>query len=53
MMGVLTDEQIEYWRTVLLVRFGPYALLMTKEQIQAYRDKIQEVIDSAERREGE
>jgi hypothetical protein len=47
----LTDEQIENWRKVLLGMFGPYALLMSKEQIQAYRDKMQKDIDSTDRSE--
>ena len=39
---LLTDEQVENWRRVLLGMFGTYALLMTREQIQEYRDKMQE-----------
>ena len=37
----LTPEQIENWRKVLCGMFGPYALIMTAEQIQLYRDKLQ------------
>jgi hypothetical protein len=37
----LTDEQIENWRKVLCGILGPYALIMTREQIQAFRDKMQ------------
>lgn len=37
----LTDEQIENWRRVLVNMFGPYALLMPKEEIQRHRDKMQ------------
>ena len=38
----LTPEQIENWRNVLLMTLGPYAMLMTAEQIQKYRDMMQE-----------
>ena len=38
----LTDEQIENWRKALAMSLGSYAFLMTKEQIQAYRNKMQE-----------
>lgn len=37
---LLTDEQVENWRKVLLSLLGPYARLMTREQIQAYRDRM-------------
>jgi len=36
----LTDEQIKNWRRVLVGMFGPYALIMPKEQIQQYFDKL-------------
>ena len=38
----LTEEQIKNWRRVLIGIFGPYALIMPKEQIQAHRDQMQE-----------
>jgi hypothetical protein len=37
----LTDEQVENWRRVLAGMFGPYAFLMPREQIQAFRDRMQ------------
>ena len=39
---MLTDEQVENWRKVLLGMIGVRALRMTKEEIQAYRDWMQE-----------
>lgn len=42
----LTDEQIENWRRLLCSQIGPYALIMPKEEIQCYRDKMQERTDS-------
>jgi hypothetical protein len=44
----LTEQQIENWRNVLSDKFGPYALIMSREQIQTHRDKIQEVIGDVE-----
>ena len=32
----LTDEQIENWRKILVMRIGPFALLMPKETIVEY-----------------
>lgn len=37
----LTDEQVENWRRALYLQFGAYAMIMPKEQIQAYHDKMQ------------
>lgn len=37
----LTPEQLANWRRVLLSMLGPYALLMSDAEIQAYRDKMQ------------
>lgn len=37
----LSEEQIKNWRRVLIGMFGPYALLMPKEQIQLFRDRLQ------------
>jgi hypothetical protein len=39
--GRLSDEQIENWRKVLCGIVGPYALVMPKEDIQKFRDKMQ------------
>lgn len=37
----LTPEQIANWRKVLSITLGPYALIMSPEQIQAHRDRMQ------------
>ncbi len=42
----LTPKQIENWRGILSVRFGPYALIMPAHEIQAYKDKTQEEINT-------
>ena len=42
----LTDEQVENWRRILLGAIGPYALLMTREQIQAHHDRVQAIWDT-------
>lgn len=41
----LTPEQIENWRKVLTGMFGSYALLMSAEQIQNYKDRMQASVD--------
>ena len=51
MDGILTDEQVENWRNILLVMIGPYALLMPREKIQAYRDMMQSRADQLEKDE--
>lgn len=38
----LTPEQIANWRQALVPLLGGYALIMPAEQIQRYRDKMQE-----------
>jgi len=48
MTNEMTDEQIENFRTVLVGRLGPYALLMPKEKVQAIRDRMQSELDSYE-----
>jgi len=40
----LTDEQIKNWREVLVGMIGPYALIMPREEIQAFRDKTQNAV---------
>lgn len=42
----LTLEQIENWRTILIGIVGPYALLMTAEEIQKFHDGMQQYIDN-------
>jgi len=44
----LTDEQVANWRKVLLVRFGAYANFMSREEIQRYKDNLQNMIDVEE-----
>lgn len=44
----LTPEQIQNWRAVLCGLVGPYALLMTPEQIQQIRDKMEDVVNKPE-----
>lgn len=41
----LTDAQVENYRRLLIGILGPYALIMPREQIEAYRNKLQETID--------
>jgi len=42
----LTPEQIENWRKVLLGMLGPYALIMSVEDIQKFRDRLQDKADN-------
>lgn len=37
----LTDEQIRNWRRVMVSVIGPYALVMSKEEIQLLKDRMQ------------
>ena len=41
----LTPEQIENWRRIFIMQFGPYALIMSPEEIQRVRDKMQKRIN--------
>jgi hypothetical protein len=41
----LTPEQVENWRKVLFGIVGTYALIMSVEEIQLFRDKMQQKID--------
>jgi hypothetical protein len=41
----LTPEQIENWRNVLRYTFGPYAMIMSDEEIQKHRDMEQSRTD--------
>jgi hypothetical protein len=43
--GLLTDEQIENWRKVMMMQFGPIALILPKEEIQLFRDRLQKAVD--------
>ena len=42
----LTPEQIENWRKVLVGIFGAYALIMSDEQVQDYKDKMQASLEN-------
>jgi len=46
----LTPEQIENWRKILVGMIGPYALLMSDEEIEILRNKMQARIDRMEGR---
>ena len=41
----LTPEQVENWRKVLTGMFGPYATLMSDEQVESYRNRMQANIE--------
>lgn len=47
-MTEMTDEQIENWRKMLLGLLGPYALVMPREKVVAFRDKYQGDINKIE-----
>lgn len=48
-MVALSDEQVENWRKILVTMIGPYAMLMSRDQICAIRDKMQSHIDKIEK----
>lgn len=48
MITPLTDEQIENWRRVMVSVIGPYALFMSKEEIQRLRDRMQSKLNEIE-----
>jgi hypothetical protein len=55
--GKLTAEQRRNWRNVLVGMLGPYALMMSDEDIDKFRDKMQSAVvdspnDEAERQAG-
>ena len=41
----LTNKQIENWRTVLISSLGPYALIMSADQIEKIATNMQKHID--------
>jgi hypothetical protein len=58
-MSGLTDEQVAFWRNLLItlplppfgLSLGPYALIMPAEQIQAVRDRLVEIwLEEAKKR---
>lgn len=47
----LTPDQIGHWRNALLLMgFGPYALIMPAEDIQRFRDNLQKRIEEDSRK---
>lgn len=44
---LLTPEQIQNWRRVMVGMLGPYALIMSDEDVQRMRDKMQEWCNEA------
>lgn len=44
----LTPEQIENWRNILCSNIGPYAWIMSDDDIQKYRDAMQLKINRQE-----
>ena len=43
--GKLTPaQQLDNWRNMLVGMIGPYALLMSESDIQAYKDKMQRAL---------
>jgi hypothetical protein len=53
MSEILTDEQVENWRRVIVGMLGPYALIMTREQIMTIRDRLQFMADLEPASKGE
>ena len=45
----LTPEQIANWRKMMSAQLGPYAYLMPDEDVQKYKDKMQERVDKFEK----
>jgi len=45
MKDKLSDQQVENWRRSLSLTFGPYAYIMPREQVQAFRDRMQADVD--------
>jgi hypothetical protein len=42
----LSDEQIENWRKVLCGMFGIWGLVMPKEEVQRFRDRMQMAVNN-------
>ena len=42
----LTAEQLANWRKLLAGAFGPYALVMPVEDVEAYRATTQQVVNA-------
>ena len=48
MTDQLTAEQIQNWRRMLISTLGPYALIMPDAEVQKYRDRMQEHVNTME-----
>ena len=44
----LTDEQVANWRRILCLSLGPYALIMPREEVQRWRDMMQDRVNDDE-----
>jgi hypothetical protein len=44
---MLTPEQVENWRNVLFGMVGPYAFLMSVDEIEKFKDILQKKVDDA------
>lgn len=47
-MTTLTPEQVKNWRNILCGMLGPYALIMSEEQIEKFRDTFQDKVNKRE-----
>lgn len=45
MNDTLTKEQVDNWRKVLCGMIGPYAMIMSENEIQLMRDNFQGIAD--------
>lgn len=50
-MDKMTPEQIKNFRKVLTISLGPYALIMSDEQVQQIRDKMQKQFDKLSKKD--
>ena len=48
----LSPEQIENWRRVLTMQIGPYALIMSAEEIQRHKNSMQRRINEMSEKRG-
>ena len=47
-MEPLTPEQVENWRKILRGMVGPYASILSAEEINSLRDSLQQIADRSE-----
>jgi len=45
----LTPEQIKNWRKILYQSIGPYALIMSNEEVQRFKDDMQKQVNANEK----